>query len=279
LFFWLGVTLVGVIGTVAAVNNARFGRMVRREARQMWSRPAPRRPIDRPRLESLPAPVRTYLRKALGSRTEAPQTMRLQHGGTFRPSLEGNWLPIRGEEYFTADPPGFVWWGRVRIVPGVWIDARDRSVEGAGNMYVTAESTYTLANSVGPELDQGALLRLLGELTWFPTALLDDRYVTWSAVDDRHAKATLALNGREVTGLFQFGDDGLPAVFSGHRYRDTGNGVSTLTPFTGRSSDFRDAGGMLVPHEMVAAWHVDGREFPYARFLVERVEFDATAPY
>jgi hypothetical protein len=36
-----------------------------------------------------------------------------------------------------------------------------------------------LANSTGPQLDRGALLRLLGEMTWFPTALVDSRYVRW----------------------------------------------------------------------------------------------------
>jgi hypothetical protein len=74
-----------------------------------------------------------------------------------------------------------------------------RSFGGAGNMLVKAESTFLLADAAGPELDQGALLRLLGELTWLPTAYLDHRYIRWSAVDDRHAAATLTVAGRSVT--------------------------------------------------------------------------------
>ena len=111
-------------------------------------------------------------------------------------------------------------------------------------------------------------------MAWFPTVFLDDRYVSWSAIDKRSAKATLTLNGRVVTGLFGFGDDGLPAVFSAERYRDLGNGKSTLAPFTGRPSDFRSVDGLLVPHVMMAAWVVDGQEKPYVRFNVERIEFD-----
>lgn len=264
---------------IAAVNSARFGARVRRDVAMLWAEIAESRTIDRRTLDRLPPPVRSYLDKALGSRTHTIRTVRLQHGGTFRPSLDGGWLSIRGSQYFSLDPPGFVWWGRARIAPGLWIDARDRALRGAGNMLVSAESSYTLADSSGPALDQGALLRLLGEMAWFPTVFLDERYVTWSAVDDRSAKATLKLNGREVTGLFNFGSDGLPAVFSAERYRDLGNGKSALTPFSGRLSDFRIVDGLLVPHMMAAAWIINGEEKPYVRFSVDRIEFDQSETY
>ena len=267
------VMLVG-LGTFVAVNSVRFGQRVQRDVAALWDQLPPLRSIDREALVRLPPPVRTYLEQALGSRTHFIRTVRLQHGGSFRPSLEGGWVSIRGRQSFALDPPGFVWWGRARIARGLWIDARDRSLRGTGSMLVSAESSYTLADSSGPELDQGALLRLLGEMSWFPTVFLDERYVTWQAVDDRRARATLQVNGREVTGLFTFGDDGLPAMFSAERYRDLGKGGSVLTPFTGRSSDFQRVDGLLVPHQMAAAWIVDGEEKPYVRFSVERIEFD-----
>ena len=180
LALWLVVTVIGVVAVVASANSLRFSRRVSREVRELWAGTAEPRRIERQRIEALPAPVRRYLSKAVGERELAVRTVRLRHGGTFRTRLDGGWLPIRGEQYFAADPPGFVWWGRVRLAPGLWIDARDRS----------------LANSVGPELDRGALHRMLGEMTWFPTAFLDDRYVAWSAIDDRRTQATLRVKGQ-----------------------------------------------------------------------------------
>lgn len=50
-------------------------------------------------------------------------------------------------------------------------------MNGIGNIFVKMESTFTLVDSRGPQLDQGALVRLLGELTWVPTAFIDGRYV------------------------------------------------------------------------------------------------------
>jgi hypothetical protein len=187
---WSFVSVVGVCGVVASANGVRFERRVAREVREM-ARSLDSPLLDSGRLVDLPDPVRRYLIKAVGARQRAIRTIRLRHGGTFRPSLDGSWLRIRGEQHFTADPPGFIWWGRVRMFPGLWIDARDRSVNGVGNMFVTMESTFTLADSRGPQLDQGALMRLLGEMTWLPTAFLDGRYVRWSAVDEHRASATL----------------------------------------------------------------------------------------
>lgn len=279
LALWIAVLAIGALGVVASANSLRFGRRVAREARQMWAGSAEPLRIDPSRLEELPTPVRRYLAKAVGGRELAARTVRLRHGGTFRPKLDGIWLPIRGEQYFAADPPGFVWWGRIRMAPGLWVEARDRSVRGVGNMLVLAESTFTMADSAGPELDQGALLRLLGEMVWFPTAFLDARHVTWTLVDDRRAEATLRVNGREAAGVFEFGDDGLPLAVSADRYRDLGGGKAVLTPWSGECGDYREVGGLLVPHQMTASWHLDGQRIPYVRFLVERLEYDATAPF
>jgi hypothetical protein len=263
---------------VAFTNARRFRARVAREVAQLGaSQPAAARPVDKGPLEDLPAPVVRYLSQALGGRTRAVTTARLRHGGRFRPKLEGGWLPVRGQQYFVTDPPGFIWWGRVRLFPGLWIDARDRSVSGEANMFISMESTLTLADSRGPELDSGALHRVLGEMTWFPTAFLDSRYVTWTAVDDQTAQATLRVNGREVTGVFSFGPDGLPVSFRAQRYRDIGRGESVLTTFSGEYADYRDVEGLRVPQRVVGHWHVNGRKIPYAIFEVEALAFDTGA--
>jgi hypothetical protein len=274
---WSVVALIGLLGTVAAINSRRFAARVARETMELWQDGGAPRPLDRSALEGLPAPVRRYLSKALGRRERALQSARLRHSGTFRTTLDGDWFPIRGEQYFSTDAPAFVWWGRVHIAPGLWIDARDRSIAGAGGMLVLLESSVTLADSSGPELDQGALLRLLGELTWLPSALLDARFVTWSAIDDYKALATLRVGGREVSGVFEFGTDDLPRSFSAERQRAIGRGRSVLTRFTGECRAYREVDGMLVPGQMIAYWHVDGQRIPYARFHVERLEYDVAA--
>jgi hypothetical protein len=145
-------------------------------------------------------------------------------------------------------------------------------------MLIRAASTWTVADVRGPELDQSALVRLLGELTWMPTALADPRYVRWAPVDDASARATLRVGGREVSATFRFGADGMPATFEADRYRDLG-GRSVLTPYVGRYAGWRDVAGMRLPDRVEASWILDGRDEPYARWEIERFDVDPDGPY
>jgi hypothetical protein len=260
----------------AHVQGLRFERRVKGEARALLA--SGREPPAPATLELLPAPVRRYLDVSGAARHPPVRAVRLRHGGTFAPKPGAPPLPIRGEQYFTADAPAFVWWGRIRMAPGLWIDGRDRAVAGEGNMLVKAASTFTIADARGPALDQGALLRLLGELTWMPTALADPRYVAWTALDDASARAALRVGGREVSATFHFGPDGLPVRFTAERYRDVG-GRSVLTPFSGELGDYREVEGILVPFRVTAIWHVDGKPLPYARWEIERVALDPAEPF
>jgi hypothetical protein len=275
--FLVAFVAAGAVGFVISVQRARFEQGVESEARRLFAAAGQGEPQAAAH-GSLPAPVRRYL-EVSGALGHAPVgSVRLRHGGRLRASLDGAWLPIRGEQYFTAGPPGFVWWGRIRMAPGLWVDGRDLSLGGEGNMLVKAASTFTLGDVRGPEMDQGALQRLLGEMIWFPTVLLDERYVSWVPVDEASARATLRVGGREVTVTYHFGPDGLPARVSTERFRDVG-GKGVLTPWAGTSSDFREVDGLRVPFRMGASWTVDGRDVQYADWEVETVEYGRPEPY
>src|SRR4051794_38535382 len=66
------------------------------------------------------------------------------------------------------------------------------------------------------------------------------RYVTWSAIDARHATRTLRFGELEVSGTFEFGADGLPVSINAERFMD-GQG---LRSWGGTYHDFRELSGM-----------------------------------
>ena len=268
---WLAIFgvlfVIGAVGIVINVNRLRFDRRVAREKRELVAQPAitlPPAPIA-----ELPTPVARYRQRAVAGRAPV-HTLHLHHKGTFRLSPTAKDLPIDGAQVFTADPPGFVWTGRIHMAPGLWVDARDMYVGGAGSMRVLLDDTVKLADAHGPELDQGAALRALAEMVWYPTALFDDRLVTWSAIDADHARATLRYAGGEVSGVFEFGSDGLPRRFSAERFKD-GAG---LQPWGGSYSDWRTTSGMRVPFEAEVSWHLASGTYTYAHWLVDSMVYD-----
>jgi len=66
--------------------------------------------------ERLPEPVRRWLRYSQVVGAQRPAMARLRQDGDFR--LEGmGWMPFRAEQYFTTNPPGFLWKASFRMAP------------------------------------------------------------------------------------------------------------------------------------------------------------------
>ena len=218
----------------------------------------------------LPPPVAHYRRVAVGELVPV-HTMRMTHGGTFRMSPVSKALPIEGTQLFTVDPPGFLWTGRVHLANGIWIDARDSAIAGRGCARVLLDDVVPLAHARGPHVDQGAALRLLAEMVWYPTSLFDPRNVTWSPIDADHARASLRVGRTEVSGIFEFGADGLPVAMSAERYIDEGE----LRPWRGVYRDWRIVMGMHVPFEVVATWQLASGPFAYAHWIIYSISYDS----
>jgi hypothetical protein len=267
LVFHVGLGLFAATGIIVSVNRLRFDRHVFHEMRSLVDRSPARAPSAS--AAALPAPVARYRQLAVGTRVPV-RTLSLRHGGTFCVDPKAKPQPIRGTQFFTADPPAFVWTGRVHVAPGVWIDARDMMTDGAGSMRVLLDDTVTLVNARGPQIDQAAALRLLAEMPWYPTALFDSRYVTWEAIDTARASATLSVGATTVTAMFEFGAEGLPTRMTARRLTDKGE----LLPWGGVYRDYRDVSGMRVPFEAEVTWQLDTGPFTYAHWLIESMDYD-----
>jgi hypothetical protein len=225
------------------------------------------------KLDSLPEPVQRYLRFAIQEGAAAIRTVCLKHGGSFRTKPEQRWLPIRGVEYFTAAELGFVWSASISPAPLVWVDARDRLLNGRGSMLVKLESLFKIANASGLEIDQGASLRWLAEAVWFPYAFAGDA-ISWQPVSGEVARATLTQQGLRATAEVEFDAEGRMVLILGERYRAVGGGKAVLTPWVGRYSDYRECQCFRVPAHVEVAWVLDGAEFSYARFDVRSIAYN-----
>jgi hypothetical protein len=94
--------------------------------------------------------------------------------------------------------------------------------------------------------------------------------VTWSAIDADHARAALRFGDRGVSGVFEFGPDGLPKGMTAERFTDKGE----LRPWGGVYRDWRVISGMRVPFEAEVTWQLESGPFTYAHWLVDSMEYD-----
>lgn len=221
----------------------------------------------------IPRPVLRYRDLAMLRRDVSLQATHLRHGGELRVTEDEPWMPMRGFETLIADPPGLVWWGRIRIAPDIWVDAGDSHEGGKVRMTIKSASSTNGGGIRAPELDDCGMLRLLAEMVWLPTSFFDERYVTWAEIDDASARATFRLGDRSVSARFDFGADGMPEEVAATRLRDV-RGRKVETPWVGRFRDYRSVEGVRVPFEFEFVWMLDSGPSSIMRYLVDSIEFD-----
>ncbi len=186
-------------------------------------------------------------------------------------------MPFVAEEYFTTNPPGFLWRARFNLAPLVTLEGRDRYVAGRGDLEMRLLSVIPVAHGQGPEMDQGDLLRYLDEIIWFPAAALSP-YITWEALDAHSARAAIQHQGVSATAVFVFNTCHELTDVVAERYRAVGGGYS-LNTWRTHFCEYGQFNGITMPAGGVGIWELKSGNFSYIKLRVTQVEYDNPAPY
>lgn len=268
---WL-IFALSVLATVAAAlallgtrGHRRWQAHTRALTARLDAEPGPVQPahFDPAGLKELPAPVQRYLRLALTAGQPLVRGVRLTQSGRINLWRSGlRWQAFTAEQQVAIGRPGFLWNARIALFAGLGVHVHNGYMAGEGLLHAAVPGLLDLAYPHGgADLARDELTRFLAEAPWYPTALLPGQGVSWAAVDERQADATLTDGGVSVTLRFRFGDAGLvDSVRSGARGRRVGR-QTAMAPWEGRWKDWASRDGMRVPLTGEAAWLLlDGRQ-------------------
>jgi hypothetical protein len=278
---WIGIAVISLLFLGAALSlQGRWrwerltGELVSRlEAGQSAD---VRPPFTESRIAGLPAPVRRFFQVALTEGVPDVAAVTIQHAGTFNMSEAGEqWKPFTSKQRIVTQRPGFVWDGRISTMPGVGAYVHDAYIAGEGILHPAIAGLVSLADlRGGDDLNQGELMRYLAEAAWYPTALLPSESVSWTALDDRRARATLVDGPMTLALDFTFSKDGLiESVRTDARGRTVAGKVAP-TPWEGRWSDYRTVDGMRVPMRGEVAWLLPEGRKPYWRGEITGLKYE-----
>jgi hypothetical protein len=271
--------VVIAVAVAVTVATSRFKGKVSDEVRGLLAR-ADRRSSSAVRsfeLERLPQPVRRWLIRSGVVGKPRTTTVRLKQRGEIRTSPTGAWMPARAEQYFSVDPPAFVWSVDVTMRRVLPVIGRDRYGDGKGSMLIKAMSLLNVVDASGEAIDQGSLLRYLAEIVWFPSAALSP-HITWVPLDGSRAKAIMSYGGVTVSAVFSFDAQGR---FSSLRaLRPMGSGRSAkLEEWFVPVFEWRRVDGVEVPVRGDVVWRLSTGDFDCYRWEITDIEFDPTSPY
>ncbi len=223
-------------------------------------------------LKDLPEPAQRYLNYTGVIGQPWINTVRVKYAGVFRLGADKPWMPIKAEQVYTTNPPGFHWKARLKMF-GLWLAKGDDTYKaGHGHMFGKIAGLYTIFDARGPELDQGTMLRYLNETTWFPIALLSD-YITWQAADDHAFDVTFTDCGKSVTARLIVDDSGRLINFVTRRYREN-KGTYTLDTWTTPMTEYGVLAGLNLPIRGQAVWKLSTGDLPYADLTLTEVEYN-----
>jgi hypothetical protein len=266
--------LAGLAGLVV-VATRRFDREVAADRRRLLAQPRPSHPpiVTEEMLAGLPEPAQRYLRHAGVVGRPMVDTVRLRQRCRMRPSPGMPPFPLVAEQWYTVEPPGFIWDATVPVEGLPLVRGRDGYLDGRGLMTIRFGSIVPFVDASGPEMDDASLLRHLSEMTWFPSAFLRNR-VTWEAIDDAHARVSITDGDRRATGVLEIDAEGRLVAFRAERHAMVGKGFE-LRPWTAPTYAYGELEGLRLPVRGAAVWTLpDGTELPYIELELTELEYD-----
>jgi hypothetical protein len=139
--------------------------------------------------------------------------------------------------------------------PFIKITGRDKFMDGKGEMQIKMFSAINIVNEKGTKMDEGTLQRFLGEIVWFPSAAVSP-FITWHAIDNHSAKATMDYMGAKGSGTFYFNEHGDFIRFSTLRFK--GNETDTKRyEWVIDVKEHAIVNDIKIPVKMTATWKLD----------------------
>lgn len=281
---WWKITILVILGLTAIIAVALiYGSHRWQSATKTMhaNLEAARLPIEPTRYDSnqlngLPVPVQRYFHAVLTDGQPVVLAVNVEHAGTFNMSETGEqWRPFTSIQRVITKRPGFIWDGRIKMLPGLTVYVHDAYIAGEGILQASLLGLVSLASLRGtPEMASGELMRFFAEAAWYPTALLPSQGVQWEPVNDSSARATLTDGETTITLLFHFNEEGLIKSVRAEARGRMLAGEIVPTPWEGRWWNYESRNGMRIPIEGEVAWLLPEGPKPYWRGRIARVDYE-----
>lgn len=273
----LGVVVFLTFAALAVAAQV-FEAASEREVRSLFAKaaPGPAEVLRADEVEHLPPPVRHWLIASGAVGREKARTVRLMQAGELRTGRDAPWARVEAKQYFSVPAPGFVWLVSTTL-NGLPVMGRDHYLDGRGQMLITLAALAPVVKAQGPALDQGAMLRFLGEIVWFPSAAVQP-WLRWEPVDSDSARATMSHAGVTASGVFHFDREGRSTGMNADRYFYRPEG-STLEKWEVVSTEWKSIRGIVMPTRGDARWKLSDGDLSYYRWEILDVEVNNPALY
>ena len=228
--------------------------------------------ITQEMLLDLPAPIQRYLTYTGVVGMDWIEKVQLKYVGKFRTAADKPWMPMVAKQSYTTDPASFSWDAKFKVAGIPLLRVIDKYENGKGSMLGKLAGVFTIFDVRGDEMDQGAMVRYLNEIMWFPTAFFSEK-ISWQAIDVQSAQVTYTDYGTSVSARLFIDEEGRLTNFVAERYREE-NGTYVLGTWSTPIDAYGEFNGLNLPIHGVAMWNLPKGDFPYIELTIKELLYN-----
>lgn len=229
--------------------------------------------FDKANLNHLPKPVQRYFSFVFHGEVKPYYFVKIQAQGDFRRPLTEDFNPTDAEQFIAIGQPALMFSATTHLSSLLWAQAYDFFAQGKMTMKAKVLSAFTVVDEHESKiLNQISLRRWLLESPLYPQALLPGGSVTWQAIDDYHARATVSANVLSASMIAHFDEKGRLTHMVAEEDGDL------TTPYHGSGehvtrSDYRLVNSMMIPHTFRISRMAKGKVMPFWKGSITEIEF------
>ncbi|MDX1700735.1 MAG: DUF6544 family protein [Melioribacteraceae bacterium] len=219
--------------------------------------------------------IQKYFSRVVGNRVEIPKFVKIKQKARFKTDVNSDWFPMEAEQYFTTEEPNFLWNSELETSKYFWMNVIDSYIRGKGNTLIKFNSSITIADSWGIELDKSGLFRYISEAVYFPTKLVPAENLIWNILDSNIAEIKFKDRDISVVAKIFFNSDYTIErieTFDKYRALDDGFQKSRYTVYFSQYKLVNNS--FLVPTYMEVEWDLASGPFKYGKFNVLDIDYE-----
>ena len=258
------VNLIILLVGISAYGTFKFNQMIQKESLTLLqnidsTNTTHSRSKD---IEHVPRIIKKWMQFSGVMNKQTISFVQLKQKGKMRTKPDTKWMPFIAEQYFDVKNPSFIWSTKIKAMPFISMNGRDKFINTEGEMLIKMAGIIPIVNeSKNEKINQGTMLRFLAEICWFPSAALN-KYIEWEEIDPTSAKATFTLNKKSVSGIFKFSEKGKFLSFETLRYYG-GDIDANLEKWHIEAVDHKVFNGYYIPYKCKVIWKLKEGDFDW----------------
>lgn len=219
--------------------------------------------------------IKNYFKKVIADSTTKPKFITVSQSAQFKTSVNSDWLPLKATQYFTTESVNFLWFSEMQTSKFFWVNAIDSYINGKGNMLIKLNSSITIADSWGLELDKSGLFRYISETVLFPTSLLPNNNLIWNILDSNTAEIKFIDHDISVVAKIYFNSDNtISKIETYDKYRALEEGFERSL-YTVYFNNYKVIDNKFtVPTYIEVEWSLKEGKFKYGKFNIDEIYYE-----